>query len=192
MNPRPISAVLVRTPGRRAEVGIQCQWLIKGELWGERGKGAESRGRVRRMRSQPATSRSLRRGWNVHCSPESIPDRSEEAGLLVPLGQSGHCASAARGKGVSSFRQRGFHSFIRGGLPEELAGATISDPSIHALSDWERGGRPEKGSLSAGSPPGHPEQDCPIAGGRGRADGHICGLAGPCFFARWSPHGTRQ
>lgn len=39
VNPCPTSAVLVRTPGR-SEVGIQCQWLIKGELWGERVEGS--------------------------------------------------------------------------------------------------------------------------------------------------------
>ena len=129
----------------------------------------------------------------MNCTPESIPDQGEEAGLLVPLGQSGHCPSAARGKDVSSFRQRSFHSSGAVCQRSWLEPLSVTPPpSIHARSDWERGGWPEKGSLSAGSPPGHPEQDCPIAGGRGRADGHICGLAGPCFFARWSPHGTRQ
>lgn len=147
---------------------------------------AESRGQVKKdevsARDQPQPDSMGRRGWglwNVNYTPKSIPDQSEEADLLVPLGQSGHCASAARGKDVSSFRQGGFHS--SGAICQRrwLEPLSVAPSPQHTgtRSSWERGGQPKRVSLSAGSPPGHPEQGCPTAGGRGRADGHMLFVA---------------
>lgn len=94
---------------------------------------AESKGEVKKdevsVRDQPqpdSTGRWEWGLWNVNCTPKSIPDQCEEADLLAPLGQSGHRASAARGK--DAIFQATRLPFIRGNLPEEVAGATFSVP----------------------------------------------------------------
>lgn len=110
---------------------------------GEGGREQRADGRIRRMRSQPATSHSLLPqgggGGALECElhPRVNPRPMRRGWSFGPPGPVGSLRISCQREGCVIF-QASQLPFIRGSLPEEVSGATISDPSPPVYKRAER------------------------------------------------------